>query len=58
MTHRIQQLQGQVGIRPGRLEPQEEERCSFPYWAMIDPGRDVRICGNPFEQEIPADETK
>jgi len=58
MTDRNQQVQGEVGIRPGRPEPQEQERCSVPYWAMIDPGRRIRFCGNPFEQEIAVDEAE
>jgi len=58
MTHQVQTFVGKVGVRPERPDPQGDEGCSFPYWAMIDPGRDIRICGNPIESGVPAGETK
>ncbi len=32
--------------------------CNFPIWAAIDPGRHIRICGNPVETRVPAEETR
>jgi hypothetical protein len=58
MTHQVHQVRGQDGSQPKRKERAAAGKCNFPIWAALDPARHIRICGNAFESDMPAGETK